>query len=1356
MNIYTNNKAINNQTEMSTKIKSTKVGGIGTSIFHLFIYITLLTFVSVAATAQCDNVSLACNNSINISTNDACIAEICADLVLENNVAGFTMDDFSLELQDAVGNPLAGTSAVGNCEQVGDAHVGMQIKALVTLDQCGISCWGYINIEDKVGPRFLDCVGNAEFGLGERDITCEDFVLGVGLTTPSIASSCTAVTLTHEDENTGVQCSGPYSGSITRTWYATDGAGNTSECKERFNILKFNVNNVVFPEDTVHYLDAVCNYPDTSPEALGLPLGVQCPNIMYTHTDIQTETCGGQQKFLRDWFVIDWCTGESVTDGQVVKIIDVLPPVTSCPQDTMYYTAIGSTCSARVVLDPFAVQDSTSAPAFVEDCSGPMDLVVEFLPAIPGTNQPVEGPYIPVAMGSDSLFTIPQLVEQAVWVRYCFTDACGNGNQINDEQGGGTAVSDFVNCCFFEVQVEDNLPPTAICEGFTKISLSPEGHTEVFASTFDDHSHDACGSVVGFEARRIASHQCGGTTAFSDKVTFCCSDLGDTIDVVLKVLDDDGNSSLCTSRVCVADPTEPILSCPDDVTVDCEDDYTDTDLIGNATGVDGCTVTFSIGSDDFDLTDYDASCKVGDIIRTINITSNAGNVIRTCEQNIHVDASGGSATLEPGDFTAPPAATVDVCDVFSIHPDILGYPQTDKEFGCINLGISWEDSNPVTSDQPNVCHTIVRSWLVVDWCRYNTSSPGDHSLSFTQTITVMNSGVPLLSCPDMQMVSTTDPTCRAEIDLDVVVTDACGVASEVTWEIDADSDGNVDLTGTGDSASGVYPVGEHTITFSANNECQGEKNSCTFPFIIKGDRPPLPICLSSITWTLSENGNALVWASDFDLKSEGGCDGTDSLTFSFVAPTDATYPETSREFTCADIPNGVAETITLSMFIVDEAGSFESCTVMLVLQDTNNACTDTGNRSIIAGNIMTETALAVNDVMVHLDKMTNNETEMSMTDPNGGYAFNNVEFYEDYMVQPEYNENPLNGVSTLDLVQIQRHILGLDLLDSPYKLLAADVNDDSRINGLDLIELQKLILGVTTQFPQNDSWIFVSDNYEFADVTAPWGYTNNISIDELLVSELDADFTAVKVGDVNNSAAMAQGKLDTRSNSTFYLSGVDLSYAEGELINVPFTVEQAANIDGFQFTFEFDHEKLLFQGIDGAAVDMDDNNFALLNNHNGVLTFSVALQESAELSKGDILFNAYFETKAAVELSDVISINSSVLDSEIYTGDNEINTLEYVFRSVGYADGQVVELFQNQPNPFTDYTSIAFYVPNSQEVSLTVYQAEGKVLWNETRTFEKGINEFIISSADLGSEGILMYRLDTGASSHTKKMILVR
>ncbi len=73
------------------------------------------------------------------------------------------------------------------------------------------------------------------------------------------------------------------------------------------------------------------------------------------------------------------------------------------------------------------------------------------------------------------------------------------------------------------------------------------------------------------------------------------------------------------------------------------------------------------------------------------------------------------------------------------------------------------------------------------------------------------------------------------------------------------------------------------------------------------------------------------------------------------------------------------------------------------------------------------------------------------------------------------SDSPLNGISLQDIIDIQKHILGLSTLDTNCKLLAADVNNDGSINGIDLIELRKLILGIYLELPQNESTKYYLD-----------------------------------------------------------------------------------------------------------------------------------------------------------------------------------------------------------------------------------------------------------------------------------------
>jgi hypothetical protein len=107
-------------------------------------------------------------------------------------------------------------------------------------------------------------------------------------------------------------------------------------------------------------------------------------------------------------------------------------------------------------------------------------------------------------------------------------------------------------------------------------------------------------------------------------------------------------------------------------------------------------------------------------------------------------------------------------------------------------------------------------------------------------------------------------------------------------------------------------------------------------------------------------------------------------------------------------------------------------------------------------------------------------------------------------------KNPNNGVSTLDLVMTQKHILGISKLEQKYSI-AADVNLDGRVTASDNLEMRKLILGITTQFPAGKSWIYRSDKNKESESIVVFPFP-------LLGDLTQQNFIAIKLGDVNGTA----------------------------------------------------------------------------------------------------------------------------------------------------------------------------------------------------------------------------------------------
>ena len=104
------------------------------------------------------------------------------------------------------------------------------------------------------------------------------------------------------------------------------------------------------------------------------------------------------------------------------------------------------------------------------------------------------------------------------------------------------------------------------------------------------------------------------------------------------------------------------------------------------------------------------------------------------------------------------------------------------------------------------------------------------------------------------------------------------------------------------------------------------------------------------------------------------------------------------------------------------------------------------------------------------------------------------------------NTNPLEGLTPLDLIIIQKHILQITLFTDDYQLVAADVNGSGSITPLDLIELQKLILEINSNFNNKDFFqFFIFECNDCEQYTLPF----------VPDGESEINITVVQTGNVN-------------------------------------------------------------------------------------------------------------------------------------------------------------------------------------------------------------------------------------------------
>jgi Cohesin domain len=400
----------------------------------------------------------------------------------------------------------------------------------------------------------------------------------------------------------------------------------------------------------------------------------------------------------------------------------------------------------------------------------------------------------------------------------------------------------------------------------------------------------------------------------------------------------------------------------------------------------------------------------------------------------------------------------------------------------------------------------------------------------------------------------------------------------------------------------------------------------------------------------------------------------------------------------------------------------------------------------LAGTISNEGNVGVEAVSVNINAPGAFNQAVN-TNSQGSYGLPML-LGNDYTVTPALDTYPLNGVSTFDLVLISKHVLGSTLLNSPYKIIAADANNSKTVSTFDIVEIRKLILQITTDFPNNTSWRFVDKGYVFPNPANPFEevFPEIINLNDVADDCVNNNFVAVKIGDVNGSAAtnFSSGSSEDRSNGTFELKAEDRSVAKGEEITVAFTAKEL-DVLGFQFTLNFDVNKLEVVEVKPGVAGEENFGYTMLKE--GALTASwngTATDNS--------MFSVVFRANEIGKLSEMLSVNSRFTKAEAYNTNGDLLNVQLNFNSKA---AQEFALYQNTPNPFKGVTTIGFNLPQAGHASLKITDVSGRVLKNIEGEFAEGYNEVQLNSNELAANGVVYYTLKTEAGTSTKRMLIV-
>ncbi len=1292
------------------------------------------------------NAQLSCQDHVNVSLGASCAITVDAATFSAGTPAAGALVTIKNGTTILAG-PLATITIANASAWVGNTYT-FEVSA------GGNKCWGTVKFEDKLGPVWT-CPAAA--ALGGSPATAIEVACNAAVPTGGPAvSDCSAFTSnTYSDVTAGSVCA--VGGmTVARTWTAVDKYGNTSTCTVYYKVVRPAGTLVTYP---AAYSASACapvasNY---GPDVAGWPsynggsliatqtTSAACQFSATTTDKVAPTACG--IKIVRTWVIIDWCTGSVIapalttgTNPQILTIEDKTAPVAAAAPAITISTSVVD-CFSDALVAP---------PATTDNCSTAAEITYT------------------VTLGTSSFSTtaanggkarikgLPVGTYAAVWT---IKDKCGNTTTVNQS----ITVADLINptvVCDQDTKVALTQTCQATVNAITfddgsldnccldvnsfKVARAPGGVAGAFASTITFDKAD-CGKVIMVALQvsdcNLNSNVCMVNVTVEDKIApvafgrdtvVCC-----------------GSTPTATAWLNANPLTEKTLI-----------DYPSAN---NPGWYDNCGAT-AVGT----ISGTIDNCGNGTVTRAWVATDAKNKTTATANVRYISENRSAYTVLFPADVTLfcndNKTYATDVASTGG-KPVVTALGST-----CPLVGVEYTDETFKVFDG-NGCYKIIRTWKVLNWCqplnlnanrgqeRKTGAACGVIARTYTnidvfrpdRVSSVTGAGAP---CQQMmadviagescytfdtdgymeykQVILVNDVTapsitagatavepiakdCRVKLTIGAPKSSDCSGVTTDSWQLINASNviatsgstfpGSVNFGGAGELAFGNY-----TVRYTTTDKC-GNFASTDVAVTIKDAKKPTPICFQGLSIDLMPtSGDVMVNAKTFDAGSYDNCPG--ALTYMIQSPApgpntafDATKALPMQTFSCVGLQ-------TVALWVGDQAGNWDYCETYIDVQNNMGAVNVSNCPPIkttgakVAAAVKTEAGNpAKANVTVEATGFKNGISKW--TQANGVSDVVLAPTNADVKVTAENNTNPMNGVSTLDLVLISKHILGTQPIVSNYGKVAADVNNNGTISTADLVELRKMILGLQANFSNNKSWKMLNAN--MSEVTT----INAINADQTV------NFTAVKIGDINGNAdaTAAAGR------STVNFNVADATLTAGQDVKV---VLNNKSTEGFQFSLNFDASAL-------EVVAVDENSAVL---ENGTIT-------TAQVGTD---FTVVFKAKKNTQLSNVISLGSAIAAEAVVNGAAANVAINFNNTTSTF------ELAQNQPNPFRGATVVSFSTPVAGDYTLTITDMAGRTVQSTTAAAVKGLNNV---NVNITAAGIYNYTVKTSNFTATKKMVVI-
>ena len=353
------------------------------------------------------------------------------------------------------------------------------------------------------------------------------------------------------------------------------------------------------------------------------------------------------------------------------------------------------------------------------------------------------------------------------------------------------------------------------------------------------------------------------------------------------------------------------------------------------------------------------------------------------------------------------------------------------------------------------------------------------------------------------------------------------------------------------------------------------------------------------------------------------------------------------------------------------------------------------------GTVKTESEAPIEGVLM-------NENPVEVTDVFGNYAIDNLAA-GNYEITATHDSEFLNGVTVCDIVAMQRHLLQIELLDSPFKIIAGDVNASNSITAFDMVVLSKKILRVDTGPAPFRNWVFVKPDIEFSNPMNPFeslDYDHSVDV----LEDTSQDLIGIKGGDVNNSALGSYPSTELPETDILFFEPDGGVIAQQDNYVVNFRAQDYTDVYGYQFTLSYDETKMEFVSMNSDFLNSIQSYTHLVEL--GAVTMIWFDYLPATFDDSTNVFSATFNILEDTDLSESLELNSdftTIASMDLNGCYGEVENVIPVLSS----ENHFLKTFRAYPNPTSDMIAVELEMDEVSVGSMELYNAIGQTVFKK-------------------------------------------